>query len=596
VNALLNKVGSGSIHISTAIDIAQSVRDDGFNHPTVTTLASLGGIKRKNDERDFHVWLKDLHCHHLELYTLWFDLHSESDGRTIPTPIPAVPIWQMCHALFRAGPLQFRVSLLGRHGEPSVLSFWQNALRLPWGQRHPAVAPHSSDSGYLKTLIPLYIHLDGAEIYTNSEFYVLSFSSALATDCSVLDAKFPILQIPHAAIRDKEIKKQAMRVMAAFVAWNFQVLQDGRGPKVGFYGEPLDGVRAALIDQDLMGPYKACCSGCKADLKARREAHFFAQNYNTSRVCERCHATQPFKNVMRSPALKRLLYTDLSADAPWRGTRISHEQYVAAISDPSEVSPWFVIPGMRLEMVFFDLMHVGPLGIFRNLCAAVVTDFVERGELRNINDGLSLRQLWLEFTGWCRARRIPPPRGTLSLRVLGRSLGKKDPPELHSSIKATTVKLLVGFLAQKCCELVIAGDLHTQTRSACLWSASEFLWVCDHAGVVLTCAQIARLEYCGRMFTLSFASLCDLTTGRNLLQPRPKLHYFEELVIQTVEMRLNPKYIACWGEESLLGRIKRLGQKCHGRSMLTTVMLRYFVHLAMRWEERRKTRRWYIGG
>jgi len=271
---LLNKVGSGALHLSTAIDIAKTVCEDGFDHPAVVSMASLGGDKRKNDERDFHVWLKDLHCHHLELYTLWFDLYSPRDGRLIPTPIPAVPIWQMCHALFGGGPLQFKISLVGQDGEPGLLAFWQNALRLPWGQRHPAVAGQSSH--HLSRLLPLCLHLDGAEIFSNSEFYVLSFSSVMARGCSVLDAKFPVLKIPHSAIQEPERKKHAMRVMAAFVAWNFQVLQTGRGPRAGFYGEPFDveSVRASLIDKPLMGSYTAGCVGFKSDLKCARRRTF----------------------------------------------------------------------------------------------------------------------------------------------------------------------------------------------------------------------------------------------------------------------------------------------------------------------------------
>ena len=102
---------------------------------------------------------------------------------------------------------------------------------------------------------------------------------------------------------------------------------------------------------------------------------------------------------------------------------------------------------MRLEMVLFDLMHIGPLGIFRNLCAAVIIDFLQRGKLRHVNEALALRQLWTEFRQGCSGHHIPPPHGTLARRLLGQSK-LTDLPELHSCIKATTVKLLVVFVGR----------------------------------------------------------------------------------------------------------------------------------------------------
>jgi hypothetical protein len=545
---------------------------------------------RKNDERDFHGWFKNLHDHQLDLYYLWFDFHSQIDGLTISTAVPAVPIWQMCHSLYSAGFLQFRVSLLGRGGNPSLVRFWENALRLPWGQKHPALLDPTLDTS---RLIPLTLHLDGAEIYSNSEFWVLSFASVLATDCNVFDAKFPILKIPHAQIRDPACKRKAIQLMARFVAWCFEILQHGVCPKVGMYGEPLEGVCATLIDQPIMGGYRAACIGFKADLKGRKEANFFKQFYGAIRVCERCRATQAFPSVLRDPAKRRMLFTDMSPDAPWRTSRISHEQYVASCGD---VSPWFGVPGLRLEMMYFDIMHIGPLGIFRNLIPGIILDMFQRGELRNFNEELSYRLLWVDFQSWCRSHRIPPPSGTLSRRILGSDARGSKMPELHSCLKATTVKLLVVFLADKVCGMVVEGDMFRETRAACLWAAAEFLHVCDKAWVVLQDHEAGRLEYCGRLFTLSYCSLYDLCLPRRLFAIKPKLHYFDELVIQTVEMRLNPKYVACWGEESFLGKIKRLGLMCSGRTMLTTSMLRYFLHLSMRWEKRRQTNKWYIGG
>jgi hypothetical protein len=167
-------------------------------------------------------------------------------------------------------------------------------------------------------------------------------------------------------------------------------------------------------------------------------------------------------------------------------------------------------------------------------------------------------------------------------------------PDLHSCIKATTVKLLVCFLAQYTGRRVRAGDVYAETRATCLWSASEFMHVCDRAGAVLSDAQKLRLENLGKLHSMSFFAMYDLA-GKGSFHIRPKLHYWEEMVLQTVELGLNPKHLACWGEESLLGRIKRVSQRCHGKTMLATSMKRYSLALSRRWEKRRKSQRWFIG-
>jgi hypothetical protein len=128
------------------------------------------------------------------------------------------------------------------------------------------------------------------------------------------------------------------------------------------------------------------------------------------------------------------LYTDVSDSAPWRFTRVTHEQHLAAKG--RWASPWYRIPGMRLELIFFDVMHIGALGIFRHLCASALWDLVAYGELHNLDPDVSLRQIWQRFRVWCREHRIPPPTGSLTRR----SLGTQGHPRTHGESKLANAK------------------------------------------------------------------------------------------------------------------------------------------------------------
>ena len=125
---------------------------------------------------------------------------------------------------------------------------------------------------------------------------------------------------------------------------------------------------------------------------------------------------------------------------------------------------------------------------------------------------------------------------------------------------------------------------------------AEFQYITDHACIVLRDEEVRRLHYCGTLFLSAWGSLYEFIRDRNLLRPKPKLHAFEELVDQTVTLKLNPKSLSNWGEEALLGKIKRVTKLCHGKTMLHTSLKRYVVGLGLRWKQRRQTQRWHLCG
>eukprot|EP00969_Alexandrium_andersonii_P281380 12439626-Alexandrium_andersonii.AAC.1 len=53
-------------------------------------------------------------------------------------------------------------------------------------------------------------------------------------------------------------------------------------------------------------------------------------------------------------------------------------------------------------------------------------------------DDAKLMDLRLRFKAWCKEKRLPTPRGMLSLRLIGWGDSRADCPELASSFKAET--------------------------------------------------------------------------------------------------------------------------------------------------------------
>ena len=56
-----------------------------------------------------------------------------------------------------------------------------------------------------KGLIPIAIHMDGAEFYSNSEYMVWSVGSILVENDHVFDTKFVVCCIPHESMQSNDV-------------------------------------------------------------------------------------------------------------------------------------------------------------------------------------------------------------------------------------------------------------------------------------------------------------------------------------------------------------------------------------------------------
>ena len=464
--------------------------------------------------------------------------------------------------------------------------FWRNAADQAWFKQHPALQGLTEDQ--LFHTIPLALHCDGAEMYTNCEFYVWSVSSLLPCEHHgrhVLDDKFQFLKIPHESMRDAGIKADVMRWVPMYIAWNCDITATGTPPAHDFYGNAWQpgttmeqlhhkGVRC------LFGPWRAIFAGVKSDLKAKKEMHFLNRSYQHMHMCDECTAVQPFPSVLRSPALQEHLYTDVSPGASWRASRRSHEAYML---EPV-VSPWTIIPGFRRELMFWDYMHLGPLGVYRDVVAGACLDLLLRGHLDALGEShdAKLCGLWIAFREWCKSKQRQPPTGSLSMRLIGRTTAANF-PELHSRYKAVTTKWLLVFISEFCNGRCMLREEHDKVLAACLWAASEFVYVTDHTHFILSDHEIERLRHAQWLFEQTCAWLCGATKVDKIFRPRPKFHYMAHLQHQCEDLKINPRDLACWEDESFLGLCCRLTKACHGASVLRTSLQRYMICLGLRW-------------
>lgn len=168
-----------------------------------------------------------------------------------------------------------------------------------------------------KGLIPVALHVDGAEFYSNSEYLVWSMASVLS-EAHVWDCKFPLCILPHDSMATDEVKKQVHTLVAKVVAWSLHHAACGRAPSCGFNGEPLSGVRAELAGKPLASSWRMCFFGFRFDEKARKETNFFQRSYQHSLICMNCMAQKKHKGW-----IPELSYKNFHPSAVHRMTPVS---------------------------------------------------------------------------------------------------------------------------------------------------------------------------------------------------------------------------------------------------------------------------------
>lgn len=411
--AMVEKIMIGDLSGTAAHGVMQSSASDGFNNEAMEAFKSLGsnGAHPGNIVRDLHRWLKDAFGVELQPHTLQVPLRVGPGGASVNVGVPILAPHELLAATHAAGPPNFIHSLLGPDGKDGVMSFWHHAQSVEWLRGHPAL-----EEGDPSKLIPLVTHVDGAEIYQNSE-YVLWSMQALLSQGSAYDVKFPLVLLRHFHIRGKRASELADIEICKFLAWSFSWCQRGLGPPCGHDGGEFkpNTYSHALRGQELAGGWRACMVGQKSDAKARKETNRFKQNYHCEQMCDCCDAVQ-WKS-WRTDLTQT--YRDFTEHAAHRATAFGHAEYMQRVT-PLTVSPWNLVPGWRKEMAFFDLMHVDALGTAGDLAASVIIDCLGRGELRGRSPEEALAFLQEDFRAWCRCRGISAYNRALTLATLGR--------------------------------------------------------------------------------------------------------------------------------------------------------------------------------
>ncbi|CAL1141145.1 unnamed protein product [Cladocopium goreaui] len=304
-------LGCGRANVSEICDLARANIKDGLPSAALEAFSSLGtgGRHAANQERDLHKWLHSLWGVKLTVYKVTMNLIVDFEKVAQPVDVPFLLPHEILHAVYEAGPLQFARSMTGHRSSESISHFWKHCCSLDEWRNHPCL----TNPDLYHCTIPLCLHTDGAEFYSNSEYICWSMSSVLA-EGHVFDTRYPLVVLPHQCIQTDEVKSHVHDTVAKVIGWSLQAAWSGVFPEQGFMGEPLKGHRLELKGKPLAGgKWKCVYFGFRADEKARKETNFFTRTYQHSKLCMNCLAEQHNKHL-----LPHMLYKNFHSSAAHR--------------------------------------------------------------------------------------------------------------------------------------------------------------------------------------------------------------------------------------------------------------------------------------
>ena len=250
------------------------------------------------------------------------------------------------------------------------------------------------------------------------------------------------------------------------------------------------------------------------------------------------------------------------------------------------VSPLLYIPGFNVYRIVFDLMHTLDLGVMQDIASSLLWQLTEDKADGGIYDGDSkssrFATAYNDYCEWVKRENLP---AAAKARRFKHSQWRKDnkfPSISQQVMKAATLRSFQYYLLEKCFE-----PSAMTTEAGCMRAAMmrEFVAadvVMRGASKFLTADQRAKLidHFEGALVAYGWLAAWAAHSDLNLYPVHPKAHALLHIAI---DFGVNPRRTACYLDEDMVGRSKRIYNGCHGASAPRRSLERYLIIVGLRW-------------
>ena len=138
----------------------------------------------------------------------------------------------------------------------------------------------------------------------------------------------------------------------------------------------------------------------------------------------------------------------------------------------------------------------------------------------------------------------------------------------------------------------VGKGLRSNLRAVAFWGMATFIATLDAASRWLEQTEIELAQRAGNLCINAYLTLANmaLESGQCLYVIRPKVHYMVHHV-DDLSNSWNPRFWMTFQDEDMMGKLARLGRKCHRVTMPLRFLQRYALFMARRWARREKQQR-----
>ena len=327
--------------------------------------------------------------------------------------------------------------------------------------------------------------------------------------------------------------------------------------------------RFRVRGQLLAGGLRGCWESMRGDWKYLKEALGLTQHYNRrDHICHLC-------KVLKHGPDPGMVCTNFRRDAPHRGTLVDSNAFHYAQMAAAVISPLLLISGFCIWRVQFDHMHTHDLGTNQHMAPSVLKELVQ-DVFQGATQAARVKSGYVNYRAWCKSQRVKA--------VIGRKFVKgvikgRYPSVSQNFTKAAAMRAFIYWLDHVCSKHV--SNDHDRVRAVMVRSFVEADKVCRRAGRMLTAEQHETLCKHTETALTCYNKLAteSYRNGTHLYKVVPKFH----AATHVYDSRKNPRFVHCYPDEDMVGRLKRIYVSCHGKTAPHRALQRYSMMICLRW-------------
>ena len=335
-------------------------------------------------------------------------------------------------------------------------------------------------------------------------------------------------------------------------AWSMRAATMGVHPSLGPGGIELQGFSKSLAGKTMPKALLCQVRGDWPFLKALLSV----PAWNNARICWQCTADKS-----GGPSD----YREVSLTAAWRQHRLGTRGFFRTLQQQNlSPSTLFGAPGLLMEHVVLDWLHIVDLGISQDLIGNLLHELVLNG-LPGNNKQERLHVLWDKMKSFYVANKSPVRLGELTLEMFERS-GKS--PKLRA--KGGETRHLVPFAASVAAEMA-------RTKGSDHWKRVSHMF-----HLLLECAKHAAstpfvpedLARDSRKMCVLWKTLVGEAESKGdftAWKMKPKVHLFQELCEYKALAFGSPELFWTYQDESFCGFLAKAAKRRGGQNFAATV-------------------------